>query len=388
MTKLGYRAGMGSELESAGSTRRSFGSASRLKRASILMGAGALSLAAVACGDDSDSSSDGGSTEVNEDLLFLDANGDGKLVMGVATPGPRDDGGYYQALVQGAEAISEANGFEDPIIVDEIPVAEAATELRNLARQNVDIIAVGAGEIGDPLPEVSAEFPDLFWYCNCGAGMPEDPNYAQSQDDNAEISFTAGYATALLLEEEGAGSTATFIGNQGFDFEVEAVESFRAGMAEVDESYSVDVVNTGSFDDVSAASEAANSAISSGSVAIYPFLGGALEPVVQIANDNDVITMSAGASGVCDDGGGLEYQIAVRFDAADYLQTIFDEILSGDLEEGSVRLFKVGVDPQPGAQICDPTDEQQEAMDDIYQRIADGEFTDTFNQIKSDAYGF
>lgn len=387
MTQLGNRAGMGSELEPVDGTRRWSRSARLLKRASIVVGAGALSVAAVACGDDG-GSSDTGSAEVNEDLLFLDANGDGELVMGVATPGPRDDGGYYEALVQGAEDVSEANGFEDPIIVDEIPVAEAATELRNLARQNVDIIAVGAGEIGDPLPEVAAEFPDIFWYCNCGAGMPEDPNYAQSQDDNAEISFTAGYATGLLMEERGDGTTATFVGNQGFDFEVEAVEAFRAGLAEVDDSYTVEVVNTGSFDDVSAASEAANSAISSGSVAIYPFLGGALEPVVQIANDNDVITMSAGASGVCEDGGGLEYQIAVRFDAADYLETIFDEILSGDLEEGSIRLFKVGVDPQPGAQICDPTEEQQQAMDDIYQRIADGEFSDQFNEIKSDAYGF
>ena len=48
---------------------------------------------------------------------------------------------------------SEDNGYEDPIIVDNIDPAEAETELRNLARQNVDMIAVGAGEIADPLAD-------------------------------------------------------------------------------------------------------------------------------------------------------------------------------------------------------------------------------------------
>lgn len=348
----------------------------------------ALTLGAVACGDDSDSGDDSSSGNGTvEGLEHLDANGNGQITVGVATPGPRDDGAYYQALVNGVEEISEEQGFNDPLIVDEIPVAEAATELRNLARQDVDIIAVGAGEIGDPLPEVAAEFPDIFWYCNCGAGFPEDPNFAQSQDDSAEISFTAGYATGLLMEERGDGTEAAFLGNQGFDFEVEASESFEAGLQEVDDSYTLSTVDTGSFDDVSAATEAAGSAVSSGAVAIYPFLGGALEAVVQFANDEDVITMSAGASDVCERD-DLDYQIAVRFDAADYLDTVFEEIFSGELEEGGIRLFNVGVDPQPGAVICDATDEQQEAMDEIYQRIADGEFEDLLNEIKSDAYGF
>ena len=81
----------------------------------------------------------------------LDKNGDGKVVFGVATPGPRDDGAYYQALVDGVTKFSEDNGFETPVVVDNIPAADAATQLENLARQNVDAVMVGAGEISDPL---------------------------------------------------------------------------------------------------------------------------------------------------------------------------------------------------------------------------------------------
>jgi basic membrane protein A len=351
----------------------------------------AFSLVAAACGDDDDD--DTGTTPDTEEesdgdtsTEQLDANGDGEIVIGVATPGPRDDGAYYQALVEGVTAISEEQGFGEPIIVDEIPVAEAATELQNLARQNVDIIAVGAGEIAEPLPDVAAEFSDIFWYCNCGAGQPENPDYAQSQDDGSEINFTAGYATGLLMQERGDGTRTTFIGGEGFDFEVESSMAFEAGLQEVDPSYTLDVVNTGSFNDVPAATESANTAVNGGSVALYPFLGGAHEAVVQLANDAGVISMSAGASDVCERD-DLDYQIAVRFDAADYLETIFDEILSGDLEEGGIRQFLVGVDPQPGAVICDATPEQQSAMDEVYERVASGEFGELFGQIKAEAYG-
>jgi basic membrane protein A len=350
----------------------------------------ALSLLAAACGgdDDDDTSSDNGDNTADSGTIeLLDANGDGKVVVGVATPGPRDDGAYYQALVEGVTDLSEAEGFEEPIIVDEIPVADAATELQNLARQGVDVVAVGASEIAEPLPQVAAEFPDIFWYCNCGAGSPEDPNFAQSQDDAGEINYTAGYATGLLMKEKGEGDTVTFIGNQGFDFEVESSGAFLLGLQEVDPAYKLDIVNTGSFDDVAAASEAASTAIDGGAAAIYPYLGGAHEAVVQMANDAGVITMSAGASDVCERT-DLDYQIAVRSDAADYLEVIFAEIISGDLEEGGIRKFSVGKDEEPGALICDATPEQQTAMDEAFAKVANGDLADALYQIKSDAYGF
>ena len=96
--------------------------------------------------------------------LDLDTNGDGTVQIGVATPGPRDDGAYYQALVEWVEDYSTANGFDDPIIVDNVDAAQAETELRSLARQGVDVIAIGAGEISDPVAALTAEFEDIFWY--------------------------------------------------------------------------------------------------------------------------------------------------------------------------------------------------------------------------------
>ena len=106
------------------------------------------------------------------DASSLDTNGDGTVVLGVAAAGPRDDGAYYQALVDKITSFSADNGFGDPVVVDNITAEDAATELGNLADQGVDAIFVGASEIADPLADLVTQFPDIFWYCNCGAGYP------------------------------------------------------------------------------------------------------------------------------------------------------------------------------------------------------------------------
>lgn len=370
----------------------------------------ALSITMAACGDDESADTttpateapvvtDAPTTEVPTtdapdetmapvEVSSLDYNGDGKVVFGIAAAGPRDDGAYYQALVDKVEEFSAANGFEAPIVVDNITAEDAATQLTNLAEQGVDVITVGASEIADPLTDLTEQYPDIFWYCNCGAGYPETPGLAQSQDDSSEISYTAGYATGLLLKESG-GDAAAFIGCCDLNFEKEAYLAYELGLKAVDPAYTMKMVPTGAFpydfDNTAGATEAFNAAVAEGIDAVYPYLGGALEPVVKLANEAGVITMSAGSSKACarDD---LDFQIQVRFDAGDYLDTILAEILDGSFKEGDIRVFRVGVDPQPGAEICDATADQQAAMDAVYEQIAAGDFAAQFGAIKGQAY--
>ena len=49
----------------------------------------------------------------------------------------------------------------------------------------------------------------------------------------------------------------------------------------------------------------------------------------------------------------LDYDIAVQFDAGDYLDTIFERILSGEFVEGDVLTFRVGEYDFVGAKLCD-----------------------------------
>lgn len=383
------------------------------KRTSIAAGIVALTFVAAACGgDDSGSSATtaastettaastettagsaetttGGSSETTSgapagEPMELDTNGDGKIVVGIATPGPRNDGAYYQALVDGLSKFSTEQGWETPIVVDNIKAEEAQTSLDSLARQGVDIIAVGAGEIADSLPELTEKYSDVIWYCNCGGGFQELPNLIQQGDDGSEISYTAGVATGLLMKDSG-GTKAAMIGNNNFNFEKETFGGFRLGLDEIDPSFGWTYVATGSFNDVAAATEAFNNLKDAGVSAIYPYLGGSHEAVVKLSNENDIITMSAGASNACART-DLHYDIAVKFDAGDYAIAIFKKMLSGEVQRGDTYTFHVGVDPEVGAVICNPTPEQQTAMDDAYARVANGELAEQFGENKAQAY--
>jgi basic membrane protein A len=359
----------------------------------------ALLLVATACSDDDSTDSEPTTTATSTDtaatsttasdvVVDLDADGDGSITIGIAAQGPRDDGGYYEAVVAEAERLSDENGFETPIVVDNVETTSAEQELRNLADQGVDIIFVGASGIAEPMPALAEEYEEIFWYCNCGSGFTESEFYAQSGDDSSEISFTAGYATGLLLQASG-GESAHFLGCCDLAFEKESFLAFELGLAKVDDSFEATYVPTGDFqydfDNVVNATAAFDNAVAAGADAVYPFLSGAHEPVVALANAEGSIVMSAGASDACERD-DLDYDIAVAFDGGDYIRALFPLIVSGEFTEGQTKTFHVGVDPEPGARICDPTPEQTTEMEAAFADVAAGTFSDAFDKIKGKAY--
>ena len=247
-------------------------------------------------------------TDASGEMPDLDANGDGEVRIGIAAAGPRDDGAYYQAVVDAAESFSAENGWGDVIVVDNIQAADAATELANLAQQPIDILIVGASEIAEPMPDLAEQYSDIFWYCNCGAGFPESEFYLQSQDDGAEIAYTAGVATGILLRDSG-GDAITMIGCCDLGFEIQHYLAFELGLHAVDPALSFTYVPSGDFpfdfDNVQNATAAYENAVAEGADAIYPYLGGAHEPLVQRSNEGGQIVLSAGASDVCTREGDL-----------------------------------------------------------------------------------
>ena len=331
-----------------------------------------------------------GQAELDGQDLVEDFSGDGTVRIGVATDGPRDDGAYYQALVERVEEISADNGYESPIIVDLIDPANSRSELENIAAQGVDIVAIGSSALADGNEDLFLEFDEIFWYCNCGSGYQDTPGVLRSQDSGAELNISAGYATGLLLQD-GGGDSVVFLGCCDLNFELESFLAFEFGLSLVDEDFAVTYVPTGNFpfdfNNTPGATEAYNNAVAEGADAIYPFLGGAHEPIVRLANDDGLLVMTAGSSKGCelDD---LDYDLEVMFDAGDYLGPIFDEILAGTAVEGGARLFTVGIDPEVGASLCNGTGDQTTALADLNARIGAGEFGDTIFKILSEAYGF
>ena len=319
----------------------------------------------------------------------LDVNGDGQVTVGVATAGPRDDGAYYQELVNLAIDFSADHGWAEPVIIDNVEPAVAFNELENLVAQGVDIVAIGSGELSDAVPDIIEKYPDIIWFCNCGAGYPQTEGLITSRDDGAQIEYAAGFATGLLLKERG-GDSVYMIGCCDLGFEVETELAFRLGLRDVDPSYTLTYTPTGNFpfdfDNVAGATEAFNVALDAGMDAVYPYLGGAHEPLVQLANENDVIVMSAGPSNVCERT-DLHWDMAVLFSAGDFALAIFSGIVDGTIDEGTVKFFEVGVDPEVGSKICGPTAEQEEALNQAQLAVAEGYCAEEFGLIQAIAYG-
>lgn len=322
--------------------------------------------------------------------VAADFNGDGRVLIAVATVGPRDDGAYSEALVSRVEEISAENGFEDPLIVDLIDPAEGRAELENIIAQGPDIVAIGFSDLALGNEDLFLEYDEIFWYCNCGSGFQDTPGLMRSTDSGAELNISGGYAMGLLLQESG-GDNVAFIGCCDLNFEVESFKAFEFGLSLVDESFTATYIPTGNFpfdfDNTAGATEAYNNAVADGADAVYPFLGGAHEPIVQLANEDGLFVTTAGSSAGCDRT-DVMYDMMIKFDAGDYITPIFQEILDGTATEGGNRKFTVGIDPEVGAELCNGTAEQVAALDALNQRIGAGEFDDKIFEILSEAYGF
>ncbi len=67
------------------------------------------------------------------------------------------------------------------------------------------MIAVGAGEIADPLAELTANVQRHHLVLQLRRWLPTScPTSSSPGDDGSEISYSAGVATGLLLEGQGA----------------------------------------------------------------------------------------------------------------------------------------------------------------------------------------
>ena len=319
-------------------------------------------------------------------VALFDANGDGEVRIGIAAQGPRDDGGYYEAVIAQAEELSELHGFGDPIIVDNITFEEAAVELDNLANQPVDIILVGASGIGASLGEISEKYSDIYWYCNCGAGLPPSDFFSQTQYDNSDIAYTGGVAMGLLLQERGGDSMA-MIGCCDLGFEKEVFLAFELGLKSVDPNFTMSYTPTGDFpfdfNNTANATIAFDAAVAAGADAINPYLGGALEPIARLGLDAGLIVTHPGSSTAC--GDEIPYDMTQRNDGGDFIRIVFPDIVAGNFPEGTIRVFTAATDPDVvGGEICGR--ERPPELQAAYDLVASGALAGEFGAIKAQAY--
>jgi basic membrane protein A len=348
----------------------------RAKRTAALLAAGTCLLVASGC--TSDASDSGATPETvvpTEDTTGTaqagqpDTNGDGKVVIGVLSPGDIADGGYFQSFVDVADQVAADEGWT---VIKQGSVAD--TDARNaalaLCAQGVDMVALGASSLADAVPaSTDPACADTAWFVPSAANIALTPQIMLSSNDPTTENWAAGYAAGLVMKDAG-DTQAAFVGGPSADYSQAAADAFAAGIKYVVPAAEVTSTFTGDNDDTALAREATQAAISAGASVVYPFLGGGADAATELANDNDVLTISPGTD-KCD-GSSPTYDISAIYSPSQFFLGALKEFAAGELAMGEAKVWQMGVDEFPTIKFCDGTDEQATALSDMLDQLGSG----------------
>jgi basic membrane protein A and related proteins len=281
-----------------------------------------------------------------------DVNGDGKVVIGVLSPGDINDHGYYESFVDEADSFAKSKGWT-VIKRGNVAATDALAAARALCQQKVDMVALGASELKDAIPaSEEAVCAKTAWYVPASGNIPLTPKIMLSSDIASQSVFVGGYATGLLMKAKGQ-TKAGFVAGEAADYSKSAAAAFLAGIREVVPTATVVDTFTGDNNDSAKGKEAMQAQISQGVKAVYPYLGGATDAVAALANTAGVLTLTPGTDRCSSTS--PKFDISVLFSPGDYFASALQDFAAGKLRMGVARVWKMGVDPFPSVKICNPT---------------------------------
>jgi len=280
-----------------------------------------------------------------------DVNGDGKVVIGVISPGDLSDHGYYESFVDEANAFAKANGWT-VIQVGKVPDSQAAQAARNMCQQHPDMVAIAASELKDAIP-VAAEpvCKGTVWYVAGGQGVTQTPYFVQTNDITSQDAYASGVAAGLLMKDANV-TKAGFITGPQASFTTNFAKGWEAGIKSIVPTESTAVTYTGDFNDSAKAVEAYTAMKAQGIGIVYPYLGGATFAVAAAANKDNVPVLTPGTDNCSIPS--PKFAISVIFDPGTYFATALAPFKAGKLKVGVALQFHMGVDPAPTVKICQP----------------------------------
>ncbi|WSQ06763.1 BMP family ABC transporter substrate-binding protein [Streptomyces sp. NBC_01231] len=301
-----------------------------------------------------------------------DVNGDGKVVIGVLSPGDINDHGYYQSFVDSADAFAKEKSWK-VIKRGSVPAGDALTAARALCQQHVDMVALAASELKAAIP--ASEEPvcaKTAWYVPSSANIGQTPRIMLSSDDPNQSMLVAGYAAGLKMKAAGY-TKAGFVTGIKAGFSVAGAKAFLAGIREIVPSATLVSTYTGDFNDSAKAKEATQAQLSQGIKIIYPYLGGATDAAAQLANANGALTLTPGTDRCTSTS--PKFDISVIFSPGDYFRAALEDFAKDNLKMGTPRVWQLGVDPYPTVKICHGQGDEDQQLAQFIKKIGSKEIT-------------
>ncbi|MFN3219158.1 MAG: BMP family protein [Acidimicrobiales bacterium] len=176
--------------------------------------------------------------------------------------GPRNDGGFYQAMVDGLEGAAAADGAMEVTVIEQIAeggdaALEAAVE--NAASSgDFDLIVAHGFDLVPGVARYAPDYPEQAF----AASLPIEGA------DNVGVYLSAfhetGYNAGFLAAQGTKGGKVAFMGGPGLDFELQAEHGFRQAIEQYAPGTEVEVVYTGTFEDPQLAQETATQLFADG----------------------------------------------------------------------------------------------------------------------------
>src|SRR5690606_36639189 len=108
--------------------------------------------------------------------------------------------------------------------------ADSADQARNLCRQDIDVMAIAAGELADAIPVAEEDVcAGVVWYVAGGAGVEQTPWFFQTSEAPGPTQFATGFATGLAMETIGA-TKAGYVTGPELDFSTTTFKAWTAGV--------------------------------------------------------------------------------------------------------------------------------------------------------------
>lgn len=338
--------------------------------AALVATAAAAVLVLTACASNSTSDSDPGSKETAATPAGQpDVNGDGKVVIGILSPGDINDQGYFQSFVDGANRFAEPKGWK-VIARGNVSTADALSAARALCAQKVDMVALGAGSLADAIP--ASEEPackDTVWYVPAQGNIAQTPRILLSEDSVNQNLLVAGYAAGLLMQDKKLDK-AGFVGGLDVEFEQRASVAYKAGVRSVLPDAKVLISFAGDQNDSAKAKEATQAQLAQGAKVIYPYLGGSTDAAARLANGAGALTLTPGTDRCASTD--PKFDISVIFDPGSYLTAALQQFADGKLEVGTKKTWKMGVDAVPTVKFCNGSADQNAKLKQFMSDIGSG----------------
>ena len=298
-----------------------------------------------------------------------DTNKDGKVVIGILSPGDINDHGYYESFVDQADAYAKKMGWT-VIKRGNVADSDALSAARALCQQKVDMVALGASELKDAIPAASeAVCKGTAWYVPASDNLDPTPQIVVSSDDPTVDAVASGYGAGLLMKAKGL-TKAGFVTGQKADFSVAFAKGFLAGIRQLVPKATLATTYTGDFNDSAKAKEAVQAQLNQGAKVIYPYLGGATDAAASLANSAGALTLTPGTDRCASTS--PKFDVSVIFDPGYFFLAALESFNKDELKMGVTRVWKMGVDPYPTIKLCHATAAQNTAMADYIKKIGSG----------------